>query len=115
MIADLLGALLGVLVGGGGDGRRKLRRQHEAFAAGEPVTFPVYLVGDLPYCRPAGGFLTVSRQALVASPPGNRDWRPVDSRRSGWSSSGSGPGARATRGRSITGTSPSAVTVARTS
>ena len=61
MIADLLGALLGVLVGGGGDGRRKLRRQHEAFAAGEPVTFPVYLVGDLPYCRPAGGFLTVSR------------------------------------------------------
>jgi len=49
-------------------GRRKARKQAEAFAAGETVTFAGSVLGELPYCRATIGFLSASRNALAASP-----------------------------------------------
>ncbi|MER7726291.1 hypothetical protein [Streptomyces sp. NPDC096323] len=73
MLAALLTAVTSfvadqLLVPGLPGRRRRERAQERAFADGDEVTFPAYILGDRPYCRPVPVFISACRTALRVSP-----------------------------------------------
>lgn len=75
VIAALISFAADQLVPGLPGRRRQERRQERAFADGVEVTFPAYILGDRPYCRPVPVFVSASRTALHVSPTEVRELR----------------------------------------
>lgn len=60
LLGSLVGDLFGAALGGSWVERARRRRTARAFADGRDVVFPGWVLGDQPYCRPAGGLLVVA-------------------------------------------------------
>ena len=63
-IGLVLTSLLGGALGTWAYTRARIRRAARAFEEGRETTFPGFVLGNLPYCRAAGGLLVLSSDAL---------------------------------------------------